>query len=236
MKLYFLFIIGGFMFLNCSAGDAQNKPNVRQLTFDSKNHSLDNNDNFSPDDNWLVYDTRFAGIGENPVIEKVNVKTGEQVIVYKTKKQSEIKRKDYFSPLWLQKSEKPLEPAKPRYLSESPEKFGKALVLEALPGTQGIYGFLIAILAFQKIGLLTGNVQAISMATAWELFFASLAGALCCLFSALFQSKVCVAGVQVLAKKPEEAGKAVILAAMVETYAVLGLLVSVLLINGIKIG
>jgi len=121
-------------------------------------------------------------------------------------------------------------------ISEEPEKFGKALVLEALPGTQGIYGFLIAILAFQKIGLLTGNVQAISMATAWELFFASLAGALCCLFSALFQSKVCVAGVQVLAKKPEEAGKAVILAAMVETYAVLGLLVSVLLINGIKIG
>ena len=77
------------MFLNCSAGDAQNKPNVRQLTFDSKNHSLDNNDNFSPDDNWLVYDTRFAGIGENPVIEKVNVKTGEQVIVYKTINQSE---------------------------------------------------------------------------------------------------------------------------------------------------
>ena len=43
----------------------------------------------------------------------------------KTKKQSEIKRKDYFSPLWLQKSEKPLKNAKPRYLSESPEKFGK---------------------------------------------------------------------------------------------------------------
>ena len=120
-------------------------------------------------------------------------------------------------------------------ISEEPEKFGKALVLEALPGTQGIYGFLIAILAFQKIGLLTGSVKEISMATAWELFFACLAGALCCLFSALFQSKVCVAGVQVLAKKPEEAGKAVILAAMVETYAVLGLLVSVLLINGIKI-
>lgn len=121
-------------------------------------------------------------------------------------------------------------------ISEEPEKFGKALVLEALPGTQGIYGFLIAILAFQKIGLLTGNVQEISMATAWELFFACVAGALCCLLSALFQSKVCIAGVQVLAKKPEEAGKAVILAAMVETYAVLGLLVSVLLINGIKIG
>ena len=43
----------------------------------------------------------------------------------KTKKQSEIKRKDYFSPLWLKKSEKSPKNAKPRYLSESPEKFGK---------------------------------------------------------------------------------------------------------------
>ena len=120
-------------------------------------------------------------------------------------------------------------------ISEEPEKFGKVLILEALPGTQGIYGFLVAILTFQKIGLLTGNVKEISMGIAWQLFFACLAAAFCCLFSGILQGKVCVAGVQVLAKKPEEAGKAVILAAMVETYAVLGLLVSVLLINGIKI-
>jgi len=121
-------------------------------------------------------------------------------------------------------------------ISEEPEKFGKALVLTALPGTQGIYGFLVGILVFQKVGLLTGNIQPISEAIGWQLFFACLPAAIVCLISAIHQGAVCVSGMQVLAKKPTEVGKAIILAAMVETYAVLGLLVSVLLINGINIG
>ena len=78
------------MLLNYSAVESHNKPCIRQLTFDAKNHSLDNNDNFSPDDEWLVYDTRSEGIGENSVIGKVNVKTGEQVVVYKTTNQTEF--------------------------------------------------------------------------------------------------------------------------------------------------
>ncbi|MHC4707615.1 MAG: DUF3748 domain-containing protein [Planctomycetota bacterium] len=68
----------------------------RQLTFDPRNHYLDNNDNFSPDDQWLVYDTRKAvsgppvrEIGANQNIEKVNVTTGEIVVVYETEKQTE---------------------------------------------------------------------------------------------------------------------------------------------------
>lgn len=57
----------------------------RQITTDfSQNHDLDNNDNFSPDDQWLVYDTRTeeGGIGANGKIEKVNVTTGEKVTLY----------------------------------------------------------------------------------------------------------------------------------------------------------
>lgn len=64
----------------------QNKFKVeQQITTDfSQNHDLDNNDNFSPDDQWLVYDTRTeeGGIGANGRIEKVNVITGEKVILY----------------------------------------------------------------------------------------------------------------------------------------------------------
>lgn len=58
--------------------------NERQITFDLYNHDLDNNDNFSPDDQWLVYDTRTeeGGIGANGKIEKVNVLTGEKVVLY----------------------------------------------------------------------------------------------------------------------------------------------------------
>lgn len=58
----------------------------KQITHDlSYNHDLDNNDNFSPDGEWLVYDTRTddGGIPESPRIEKVNVNTGEIKILFK---------------------------------------------------------------------------------------------------------------------------------------------------------
>ncbi|WP_072764312.1 DUF3748 domain-containing protein [Arenibacter nanhaiticus] len=47
-------------------------------------HDLDNNDNFSPNDQWLVYDTRTTegGIGANATIEKINIETGEKVVLY----------------------------------------------------------------------------------------------------------------------------------------------------------
>lgn len=120
-------------------------------------------------------------------------------------------------------------------ISEDPEKFGKVLLLQALPGTQGIYGFLGAIMALQKIGFLGGEVASITTQVGWQILFACLPIALAGLTSGLFQGKVSVAGMGVVAKKPGEAGKAIILAAMVETYAVLGLLTTILLLNGIKV-
>lgn len=120
-------------------------------------------------------------------------------------------------------------------VSEDPEKFGKVLLLEALPGTQGIYGFLAAIMVLQKVGLLGGEMVSISSSIGWQLLFASLPIALTGLLSGMYQGKVCAAGMGIVAKKPAESGKAIILAAMVETYAVLGLLATILLINGIQL-
>lgn len=121
-------------------------------------------------------------------------------------------------------------------ISEEPEKFGKALLLEALPGTQGIYGFLAAIMALQKVGLLGGEVAELSVATGWQICFACLPIAIAGLSSGWLQGKVSAAGMGVTAKQPKASGKAIILAAMVETYAVLGLLTTILLLNGIKVG
>ncbi len=59
---------------------------VRQITFDkNKSHDLDNNLNFSPDDRWLCYDTRpFNGsIADGRTIEKVNIQTGKEVVLYR---------------------------------------------------------------------------------------------------------------------------------------------------------
>ncbi len=120
-------------------------------------------------------------------------------------------------------------------VSEDPEKFGKVLLLQALPGTQGIYGFLGAIMAMQKIGLLGGEVVALTTAMGWQIFFACLPIALTGLLSGLYQGKVSAAGVGIVAKKPGESGKGIIFAAVVETYAVLGLLATILLLNGINI-
>ena len=121
-------------------------------------------------------------------------------------------------------------------ISEEPEKFGKLLLLQALPGTQGIYGFLGAVMAMQKVGLLGGNIVSITPGIGWQIFLACLPVGVVGLISAILQAKVAASGVNVVAKKPGDAGKPVIMAAMVETYAVLALLVTILLLNGIKVG
>lgn len=121
-------------------------------------------------------------------------------------------------------------------VTEKPEAFGKILLLEALPGTQGIYGFLGALLILLQLGLVGGEVVDIDIATGWQFFFAAIPVALASLMSGIHQGKVSAAGQNIIAKDPANAGKAVILSAMVETYAVLGLLISVLMIFGIKVG
>jgi V/A-type H+-transporting ATPase subunit K len=120
-------------------------------------------------------------------------------------------------------------------LTEDPNKFIYALILLALPGTQGIYGFLTALLAINKIGLLSTAVPI----TVWQglgIFGACLPIAIVGFYSAIWQGKSSAASILLISKRPEQMGKAVILPAMCETYAVLGLLMSIFLLNGIKVG
>ncbi len=120
-------------------------------------------------------------------------------------------------------------------VTEDPEKFGKALLLQALPGTQGIYGFLAAVLVMQKVGLFGGNLAQISAEVGLQVMGACLPIAIAGFSSGIYQGKVSAAGIFLTAKRPEESGKGLILSAMVETYAVLGLLATFLLLNGIQV-
>lgn len=120
-------------------------------------------------------------------------------------------------------------------MSEDPEKFGNLLVLTVLPGTQGFYGFLIFFLLVMKIGFLGGEVPDISIQQGWQIFFTALPVAFCGLLSAIHQGKVCVAGVAMTAKQPADFMKSVVMAVIVETYAVLGLLASFLLLRGVQL-
>jgi len=110
-------------------------------------------------------------------------------------------------------------------LTEQPEKFGKALVLQLLPGTQGLYGFVIGFVVLGKLDTSTTFQQGL------YLFFACLPIAIAGLFSGIAQGKAAASAVQILAKKPEHNTKGIVLTAMVETYALLGFVVSFLLVN-----
>ena len=120
-------------------------------------------------------------------------------------------------------------------VSEDPDRFGSCLLLQLLPGTQGIYGLLIAFVIASKAGLLSGAAN-LSATAGLSLFLAAIPIAFGGLLSAIAQGKVAVAGINLVAKKPEEFGKAMLMTVMVETYAVLSLLISFLLVNGVKIG
>lgn len=118
-------------------------------------------------------------------------------------------------------------------ITEDPSKFGKVLILQLLPGTQGIYGLLIAFITLSQIGVLGGNSE-ISMAKGLLYFAACMPMALVGYFSAIRQARASVASIAVVAKRPEQFGKAMIFPAMVETYAILALLISILAVTGIS--
>ncbi|MCX8160292.1 MAG: V-type ATP synthase subunit K [Candidatus Saccharicenans sp.] len=120
-------------------------------------------------------------------------------------------------------------------MSEDPSKFGSMLLLAALPGTQGIYGFLSGFLVILKLGLIGGTPASPTVQQGLQIMFACFPVAFAGWISAIHQGKVCAAGIYMVAKQPKEMTKPMVLGALVETYAVLGLLATVLLLNGIKL-
>ena len=117
-------------------------------------------------------------------------------------------------------------------VSEEPDKFMKCLILQLLPATQGIYGFIVGFLTLIKLNAFNGFIMDsgafISVSGGLGIFFACLPMAIGGLFSAIHQGKVAVAGIALVAKRPEESTKGVLMTAMVETYALLALLITIL--------
>ena len=118
-------------------------------------------------------------------------------------------------------------------VTEEPAKFGKVLILQLLPGTQGIYGLLIAFITLSQIGVLGGSSD-ISLAKGLLYLASCMPMAIVGYVSAIAQAKASVASMGILAKRPEAFGKSMIFPAMVETYAILALLISMLAINGVS--
>jgi V/A-type H+-transporting ATPase subunit K len=120
-------------------------------------------------------------------------------------------------------------------MTEDPEKFGLMIPLVGIPGTQGFYGFLIGFLVINKLGLLSEAIKMPTTAQGLELLAICGVAGLVEMISAIYQGKVSVASVGIVAKRKEEAGKAFVLPVFVEIYAILGLASAFLLIQGVKI-
>ena len=118
-------------------------------------------------------------------------------------------------------------------VTEDPSKFSKVLIMQLLPGTQGIYGLLIAFITLNQVGILGGAAADVSLVKGFLYLAACLPIAIVGLLSAISQGKAAASGIMMIARKPDQMSKGMIFAAMVETYAILALLVSILAIFGI---
>ena len=115
-------------------------------------------------------------------------------------------------------------------VSQDPSKFGKALILQVIPGTQGLYGLVIWFFAMLQMGALNGSAAGMSVEVGMRYFNACMPMAFGGLLSALAQGRVAVASINILAKKPDDWSKGMIFCITVEFYAILALLASFLMI------
>lgn len=122
-------------------------------------------------------------------------------------------------------------------VTEDPSKFGKMLVLQLLPGTQGLYGLIVGVMVLLNMGILGGlpipsdlRGEAMGLSYLASCIPIGVGG----MFSAFFQGRVAVSGVSIIAKKPEESSKAIVSASLVELYALLAFITSFLMVINVN--
>ena len=115
-------------------------------------------------------------------------------------------------------------------LCEAPEHFSKCLILQVLPGTQGLYGLVVWFFALIQMGMMDGSAASLSLVEGFQYFAACMPMALGGLLSAIAQGRVAAGSINILAKKPDDWSKGMVLCITVEFYAILSLLASVLLL------
>ena len=108
-------------------------------------------------------------------------------------------------------------------LSEKPDLFGKLLVLMALPGTQGFYGFVSVFLVSSWTGL-SDKAVTLHPIAGIAVMAAGIGAGFAFWRSAVYQGETSAAAINMVAKQPDMSGKAILMPALVETYALVGLL------------
>ena len=115
-------------------------------------------------------------------------------------------------------------------VTEDPAKFGKVMILQVIPGTQGLYGLVVFFVAVMRMGLLDGTALNLGFIEGCRYFAACLPIGIGGLVTAIAQGKVAAASVNLLAKNPDHWSKGMILCITVEFYAILSLLASMMML------
>ena len=118
-------------------------------------------------------------------------------------------------------------------LCEDPNTFGKVLILQVIPGTQGLYGLVVWFFACFQMGMLNGTAVGMSVMEGLQYFVACMPIALGGFLSAIAQGRVAAGSINILAKQPDHWSKGMVLCITVEFYAILSLLASMLMILNI---
>ena len=115
-------------------------------------------------------------------------------------------------------------------LSTAPEHFSKCLILQVIPGTQGLYGLVIWFFALNVMGAFSGGIQPLTVTQGLTIAVSCLPMAIGGYRSAIYQGRVAAASITIAAKQPNDWSKGIILCVIVEFYAILSLLISFLMI------
>lgn len=119
-------------------------------------------------------------------------------------------------------------------MQDNPDMFPQVLILSALPGTQGIYGFVVGFLILLWSGIMGGGATPLTATRGFWFLVAGIPVGFAGLISAIYQGKVCAAGVAITVKDRSNVAKGMTLGAYVEFYAILGLLASILILLNIR--
>jgi len=115
-------------------------------------------------------------------------------------------------------------------LKKNDTAFGSYMLLSALPGTQGLYGFA-GFFIINSSGIITGSMTVLQGVA---ILAAGFLQGLVCLVSAIKQGEVCANGIAGIGAGYDVFGKTMVLAVYPELYAIVSFATTFLISGSIK--
>lgn len=110
-------------------------------------------------------------------------------------------------------------------VAEKPEKYSKTLILQLIPSSNALYGFIVAFLVLTKVVLASASY---TINEGLMVMGGCLAVAIAGLTAAIAQGKVCASAAVMVGKRDDLLGRALTMSVFTELFALFGLIISIL--------